>query len=192
MAAYVPTRFYPPIYSNSKQLTQTKIAWGKRDYFCLNVYQGIPDNSTLSPGQTISLHFNRAPTTHCPDPLAKYPTGTYGVWLYNNPVRNLDTISFTQTIKIEQGINATCGHIYVKIPEKLPAVQHGDLWYLRLDSSLDTAPQVCLPFDCSRSLVLTLLLDADCVQRCWAVQYHRLDAWIIVLTGSNILARAIC
>ncbi|KAJ5991938.1 hypothetical protein N7451_007662 [Penicillium sp. IBT 35674x] len=116
--------------------------WGKRDYSCLNVYQGIPDNSTLSPGQTVSLHFNRAPTTHCPDPLAKYPTGTYGVWLYNNPVRDRDTISFAQSIKIEQGINATCGHIYVKIPAKLPAVQHGDLWYLRLDTSLDTAPQM--------------------------------------------------
>ncbi|KAJ6111003.1 hypothetical protein N7486_003238 [Penicillium sp. IBT 16267x] len=116
--------------------------WGKRDYSCLNVYQGIPDNSTLSTGQTVSLHFNRAPTTHCPDPLAKYPTGTYGVWLYNNPVRNRDTISFTESIKIEQGINATCGHIYVKIPEKLPAVQDESLWYLRLDSSLDTAPQM--------------------------------------------------
>ncbi|KAJ5786690.1 uncharacterized protein N7503_011902 [Penicillium pulvis] len=116
--------------------------WGKRDYSCLNVYQGIPDNSTLSPGQTVSLHFNRAPTTHCPDPLAEYPTGTYGVWLYNNPMRDRDTISFAQSIKIEQGINATCGHIYVKIPAKLPAVQHGDLWYLRLDTSLDTAPQM--------------------------------------------------
>ncbi|KAJ5523914.1 hypothetical protein N7494_010564 [Penicillium frequentans] len=105
-------------------------------------WQRIPDNSTLSPGQTVSLHFNRAPTTHCPDPLAKYPTGTYGVWLYNNPVRDRDTISFAQSIKIEQGINATCGHIYVKIPAKLPAVQHGDLWYLRLDTSLDTAPQM--------------------------------------------------
>ncbi|KAJ5673455.1 hypothetical protein N7507_002582 [Penicillium longicatenatum] len=116
--------------------------WGKRDYSCLNIYQGIPDNSTLSPGQTVSLYFNRAPTTHCPDPLAKYPTGTYGVWLYNNPVRDRDTISFAQSIKIEQGINTTCGHIYVKIPAKLPSVQHGDLWYLRLDTSLDTAPQM--------------------------------------------------
>lgn len=61
-------------------------------------------------------------------------------------MRDRDTISFAQSIKIEQGINATCGHIYVKIPAKLPAVQHGDLWYLRLDTSLDTAPQVCFYF----------------------------------------------
>lgn len=167
MAAYVPHTSTEQSIPNH---WQTKTAWGKRDYSCLNVYQGIPDNSTLSPGQTVSLHFNRAPTTHCPDPLANYPTGTYGVWLYNNPVRDRDTISFAQSIKIEQGINATCGHIYVKIPAKLPAVQHVDLWYLRLDTYLETAPQVCShSHGFPRRLMLTLLLDADCVQCCWAV-----------------------
>ncbi|KAJ5912500.1 hypothetical protein N7504_001383 [Penicillium tannophilum] len=125
--------YLTPLQSNSFQTTDKPKQHGENE---------SPITLLSPPGQTVSLHFNRAPTTHCPDPLANYPTGTYGVWLYNNPVRDRDTISFAQSIKIEQGINATCGHIYVKIPAKLPAVQHGDLWYLRLDTYLETAPQM--------------------------------------------------
>lgn len=108
------------------------------------MFQGIPDNATLVPGQTVQLRFNRAPTTHCSDPLAKYPTSKYGygVWLYNNPVRDLDTIDYSASVKIAQGINATSGVVNVKIPTNLPHVKDETVWYLRLDTSLDTAPQV--------------------------------------------------
>ncbi|KAJ5625029.1 hypothetical protein N7510_001338 [Penicillium lagena] len=116
--------------------------WGKRDYACVNVYQGIPDHSTVKAGQTIHLRFNREPTTHCSDPLNKYPGDEYSVWLYNNPVRHLDTISFDQSIKIVTGIREADGAVAVKIPEHLPRVKNGDAWYLRLDTDLSTAPQM--------------------------------------------------
>lgn len=119
------------------------LAWGKRDYACINVYQGIPDNSTVSAGQTVHLLFNRAPTTHCTDPLAKYPGSNYTVFLYNNPVRNLDTIHFDAQIKIAGDIPESAGKVDVKIPKVLPQVKDGSVWYLRLDTSLPTAPQVC-------------------------------------------------
>ncbi|KAJ5578570.1 uncharacterized protein N7459_007534 [Penicillium hispanicum] len=116
--------------------------WGKRDYACINVYQGLPDYSTVTPGQTVHLRFNRQPTSHCADPLAQYPVDKYGIWLYNNPVRNLDTIAFNQSIKIAEGIDGTAGVVDVTIPADLPKVQKGDAWYLRLDTSLSTAPQM--------------------------------------------------
>ncbi|KAJ6031847.1 hypothetical protein N7540_002579 [Penicillium herquei] len=129
--------------------------WGKRDYSCINVYQGIPDNATLAAGQSVQLRFNRAPTTHCSDPLAKYPAGKYGVWLYNNPVRNLDTISFAQSIKLLQGVNATSGVIDIKIPKDLPHVADGSVWYLRLDTSLDTAPQMPTLYNAAGPFTIT-------------------------------------
>lgn len=112
----------------------------------MNVYQGIPDYSTVKAGQTIHLRFNREPTTHCSDPLNKYPGDEYSVWLYNNPVRHLDTISFDQSIKIVSGIRGAEGVVAVKIPEHLPGVKNGDAWYLRLSTDLSTAPQVCIFF----------------------------------------------
>jgi hypothetical protein len=109
----------------------------------VNVYQGIPDYSTVSAGQTVHLRFNRKPTSHCPDPLNKYPGDKYSVWLYNNPVRNLDTINFDQRIQIASGIPESAGVINVKIPKDLPKVKDGSVWYLRVDTTLSTAPQVC-------------------------------------------------
>ncbi|CAI7639264.1 hypothetical protein N7533_005987 [Penicillium manginii] len=116
--------------------------WGKRDYSCLNVFQGIPDYATVTEGQTVHIRFNRQPTTHCSDPLTKYPTSKYSIWLYNNPVRNLDTINFDQSIKIADNIPANANAFDVKIPAKLPNVKNQDVWYLRLSTSLDTAPQM--------------------------------------------------
>lgn len=96
----------------------------------------------MTEGQTVHIRFNRQPTTHCSDPLTKYPTSKYSIWLYNNPVRNLDTINFDQSIKIADNIPANANAFDVKIPAKLPNVKNQDVWYLRLSTSLDTAPQV--------------------------------------------------
>lgn len=112
----------------------------------MNVFQGIPDNAAVTEGQTIHLRFNRQPTVHCSDPLVKYPTSKYSVWLYNNPVRNLDTINFDKQIKIADNIPATANAVDVKIPANLPKVNNKDVWYLRLSTSLDTAPQVRVLF----------------------------------------------
>ncbi|KAJ5226304.1 hypothetical protein N7468_007529 [Penicillium chermesinum] len=116
--------------------------WGKRDYSCLNVYQGIPDSATLTPGQTVHLRFNREPTSHCADPLAKYPADKYSIFLYNNPVRNRDVIDFDQSIKIATGVDGSSGAIDVKIPAHIPKVKDGDVWYLRVGTELPTAPQM--------------------------------------------------
>ncbi|KAL4889033.1 hypothetical protein BDV59DRAFT_187410 [Aspergillus ambiguus] len=118
------------------------LPWGKRDYACVNVFQGIPDNSTVSPGSKITLEFNRASTTRCDDTLIKYPGDPYSVWLYNNPVRNLDTISFERSIKITDGIPEDDGTVTFTIPTNLPTVKDDSVWYLRLDTSLSTAPQM--------------------------------------------------
>jgi hypothetical protein len=123
------------------------LAWGKRDYACVNVYQGIPDNSTVSAGQTVRVRFDRKPTGRCPDPLTQYPGDDYSVWLYNNPVRKMDAISFDQSIKITDGIKEKAGGVVITIPKDLPQVKDGSLWYLRVGTTLSTAPQVCFfPF----------------------------------------------
>ncbi|OQD78300.1 hypothetical protein PENDEC_c001G03865 [Penicillium decumbens] len=116
--------------------------WGKRDYSCVNVYQGIPDYSTVTAGQTVHLRFNRKPTSHCTDPLNKYPGDKYSVWLYNNPVRDRDTINFDERMQIVSGIAESAGVVDVKIPEDLPQVRNDSVWYLRLDTALSTAPQM--------------------------------------------------
>jgi hypothetical protein len=96
----------------------------------------------VTAGQIVHLRFNRAPTTHCTDPLAKYPGSNYTVFLYNNPVRNLDAIHFDAQIKIAGDIPESAGKVDVKIPKNLPKVKDGSVWYLRLDTTLATAPQV--------------------------------------------------
>lgn len=118
-------------------------AWGKRDYACINVYQGIPDNSTVVAGQTVRIRFNRQPTTHCANPFNKYPGENYSVWLYNNPVRHRDTISFDQQVKVTDGIPESAGAVDDKIPKTLPPVTDGSVWYLRVGTWLSTAPQLC-------------------------------------------------
>lgn len=94
------------------------------------------------------VHFDRKPTGRCPDPLNQYPGSDYSVWLYNNPVRKLDTISFDQSIKITGGIKEKAGLVNVTIPKDLPKVKDSSLWYLRIDTSLSTAPQVCFFLFC--------------------------------------------
>ncbi|GLI79673.1 hypothetical protein PoHVEF18_008013 [Penicillium ochrochloron] len=129
--------------------------WGKRDYACVNVYQGIPDNSTVTAGQTVHLRFNRAPTTHCSDPLAQYPGSNYTVFLYNNPVRNLDTIHFDAQIKIAGDIPESAGKVDVKIPKDLPQVKDGSVWYLRLSTALVTAPQMPTLYNAAGPFTIT-------------------------------------
>ncbi|KAG2420662.1 hypothetical protein HFD88_000275 [Aspergillus terreus] len=116
--------------------------WGKRDYPCVNVFQGIPENSTVSPGSKITLQFNRASTTLCDDSLAQYPGSPYSIWLYNNPVRNLDMIHFDKEIKIADGIPEKDGTVTFTIPRNVSAVKDDSVWYLRLSTSLATAPQM--------------------------------------------------
>lgn len=59
-------------------------------------------------------------------------------------MRNLDTIHFDAQIKIAGDIPESVGKVDVKIPKDLPQVKDGSVWYLRLDTSLPTAPQVCI------------------------------------------------
>lgn len=56
-------------------------------------------------------------------------------------MRKLDTISFDKSIKITGGIKEKAGLVDVTIPKDLPQVKDGSLWYLRIDTSLSTAPQ---------------------------------------------------
>ena len=123
-------------------ISLTISAWGKRDYSCINVFQGIPDNSTIAPGTTVDLRFNRAATSNCADPLAQYPGSYYSVWLYNNPVRDLNTINYDKEIKLKDGFSEKDGAVTITIPEDLPAVNDDSVWYLRLSGSLSTAPQM--------------------------------------------------
>lgn len=108
----------------------------------MNVYQGIPDGSTVTAGQTIEVRFDRKPTGLCPNPLNQYPGEDYSVWLYNNPVRDRDNLSFDHSVKITGGINEQTGLVDITIPNDLPDVQDGSVWYLRVSTTLVTAPQV--------------------------------------------------
>jgi hypothetical protein len=110
----------------------------------------------------VQVRFNRKPTGRCPDPLAQYPGDDYNVWLYNNPVRNLDVISFDQSIKITGGVKEKAGVVSVTIPKNLPEVKDGSVWYLRVGTSLSTAPQVCFLFLYSLLLVLLFLWWGFC------------------------------
>lgn len=118
-------------------------AWGKRDYPCVNVFQGVPGNSTLARGSNVAIRFNRAPSTHCSDPLSQYPGDPYSVWLYNNPVRDRNKILFDQSLQLVHGIPESAGSVTITIPVDLPEVNDPSVWYLRLATSLSTAPQVC-------------------------------------------------
>lgn len=100
-----PTSSSPPAQDSPIH----SIAWGKRDYFCITIYQGIPDNSTVAPGTQLELRFNRAPTTHCPNPLTQYPGSDYKVLLYNDPVRGPNYVTFDQSIMIHKGIKEEDG-----------------------------------------------------------------------------------
>lgn len=54
----------------------------------------------------------------------------------------MDTISFDQSIKITDGIKEKAGLVDVTIPKDLPEVKDGSVWYLRVATTLSTAPQV--------------------------------------------------
>jgi hypothetical protein len=109
----------------------------------------------------VSVRFDRKPTGRCQDPLSQYPGDDYSVWLYNNPVRKMDTISFDQSIKITDGIKEKAGLVDVTIPKDLPEVKDGSVWYLRVATTLSTAPQVC--FFLSFSFDFWMGLCSGCV-----------------------------
>ncbi|KNG83214.1 hypothetical protein ANOM_008919, partial [Aspergillus nomiae NRRL 13137] len=117
--------------------------WGKRDYNCVNVFQGIPDNSTVAPGAEINIKFDRK-SQNC-ETLTQYKGSDYSLYLYNNPVRNLDTIKFDKEIAIRQhDIPEQDGAVTITIPsqEELGTVADDSVWYLRLSTSLNDAPQM--------------------------------------------------
>jgi hypothetical protein len=96
--------------------------------------------------------------------LNQYPGDDYSVWLYNNPVRVPNAVNFDQSIKIATGIKEKAGAVDVTIPKDLPQVKDGSVWYLRLGTSLSTAPQVsflyfsaCLPFSWLYCIFASLL-----------------------------------
>ncbi|KAB8219909.1 hypothetical protein P875_00021554 [Aspergillus parasiticus SU-1] len=116
--------------------------WGKRDYNCVNVFQGIPDNSTVAPGAEINIKFNRN-SKNC-ESLTQYKGADYSIYLYNNPVRNLDTIHFDKELFIKRDIPEQDGAVTITIPsqEELGTVADDSVWYLRLSTSLNDAPQM--------------------------------------------------
>ncbi|KAJ5747085.1 uncharacterized protein N7511_008781 [Penicillium nucicola] len=143
------------LVATSTALFDKNQPWGKRDYPCINVYQGIPDNSTVSPGQTVHVRFNRKPTGRCLDPLNQYPGDDYSVWLYNNPVRVPNSVNFDQSVKIATGIKEKAGVVDVVIPKNLPHVNDGSVWYLRVQTGLSTAPQMPTLFNAAGPFTIT-------------------------------------
>ncbi|OJJ01302.1 hypothetical protein ASPVEDRAFT_191099 [Aspergillus versicolor CBS 583.65] len=115
--------------------------WGKRDYSCINVYQGIPENATLAAGTTVQIAFNRD-SDRCDAVLDQYAAGNYSVWLYNNPNRNLGDLSYDAQAKVVDRIPGTAKNVTVTIPATLPKVKDDSNWYLRLDTVLVNAPQM--------------------------------------------------
>lgn len=77
-------------------------------------------------------------------------------------MRNLDTIHFDAQIKIAGDIPESAGAVAVKIPKDLPQVQDGTVWYLRLGTSLATAPQVSFFFGVPLSLLVIVVLVFFC------------------------------
>ncbi|PKX96383.1 uncharacterized protein P174DRAFT_457179 [Aspergillus novofumigatus IBT 16806] len=108
--------------------------WGKRDCPRINVFQGLPDNATVSLGDKIEFRWNRNPTGHCPDPLCEYPGSDYKIVIYNNPQPGPNGVNAEQT---EED-----GKFRAQIPKSLPVVKDDSLWYLRIETVLETAPQM--------------------------------------------------
>jgi hypothetical protein len=81
-------------------------------------------------GDKIEFRWNRNPTSHCPDPLCEYPGSDYKIVMYNNPQLGPSGVTAEQT---------------AQIPKSLPDVKDDSLWYLRIETVLETAPQVCNP-----------------------------------------------
>ncbi|KAB8078123.1 hypothetical protein BDV29DRAFT_166928 [Aspergillus leporis] len=115
------------------------LPWGKRDYNCVNVFQGIPDNSTIAPGAEVTLKYNRV-SENC-ESLKQYPGANYQARLYNNPVRNPE-VHWDQEVLVKKEIPEADGYVTIVIPQDLPEVADDSVWYLRFSTSLNTAPQM--------------------------------------------------
>lgn len=74
--------------------------------------------------------------------MAQYPGDYYNVWLYNNPVRGMNTINYDQEVKLKDGFSEKDGKVTITIPQNLSAVNDDSAWYLRLSASLSDAPQM--------------------------------------------------
>ncbi|KAL2865016.1 uncharacterized protein BJX67DRAFT_383232 [Aspergillus lucknowensis] len=115
--------------------------WGKRDYSCINVYQGVPENATLAANWPVEIGFNRN-SGRCDAIYDQYPNSNYSVWLYNNPVRELGNVQADYQVRLRDGIPSDAGRVTVTLPSDLPEVDDDTVWYLRLDTWLPTAPQM--------------------------------------------------
>ncbi|KKK19864.1 hypothetical protein AOCH_000569 [Aspergillus ochraceoroseus] len=126
--------------SSSATLFDKWSPWGKRDYACINVVQGIPENATIAAGTTVDIVFDRhSGRCSIPDDAK---AGPYNVWLANNPVIVPNGVHTDYYAKIAGPFPESEGRISVTIPRDLPAVQAETLWYLRLDTDLPDTPQV--------------------------------------------------
>ncbi|KAL2827958.1 hypothetical protein BDW59DRAFT_53301 [Aspergillus cavernicola] len=115
--------------------------WGKRDYSCINVYQGVPENATLAPNWDVEIGFNRN-SGRCGTLYDNFPSGNYSLWLHNNPVLDMGFVKSDYQLKLQDGIPNTAGRITFSLPDDLPDVDDDTVWYLRLDTYLPTAPQM--------------------------------------------------
>jgi hypothetical protein len=96
-------------------------------------------------GDKIEFRWNRNPTSHCPDPLCEYPGSDYKIVMYNNPQLGPSGVTAEQTVILYGGIKEEDGKFRAQIPKSLPDVKDDSLWYLRIETVLETAPQVCNP-----------------------------------------------
>ncbi|KAL4904348.1 hypothetical protein BDW74DRAFT_29536 [Aspergillus multicolor] len=116
--------------------------WGKRDYSCINAYSGPTENSTIAAGTTVEIKFDRN-SGRCDSYLDAYPAANYSLWLYNNPVSVMNGVKSDAEIKIRQNdIPSNATSVTFTVPTDLPEVDDETVWYLRLSTSLNTAPQM--------------------------------------------------
>ncbi|KAF4159536.1 hypothetical protein CNMCM8927_003123 [Aspergillus lentulus] len=100
--------------------------WGKREYLCVNVFQGLPDNATAT---ALIL-------------CCEYPGNDYKIVMYNNPQPGPTGVNVEQTVILYGVIKEEDGKFRAEIPKSLPDVKDDSLWYLRIEAVLETAPQM--------------------------------------------------
>ncbi|KAL4914670.1 hypothetical protein BDW62DRAFT_190077 [Aspergillus aurantiobrunneus] len=115
--------------------------WGKRDYPCINAYSGPTENSTIAANSPLEIHFNRN-SGRCGSTFDNYPTSEYSLWLYNNPVREQGFVNWESRVKVQGEIPSDADSVTFSLPADLPEVEDDTVWYLRLDTTLPTAPQM--------------------------------------------------